>query len=78
MSAAQFLPPLPPINSQLVDQDGRMTIAWQKYMPFLDQILRQGLLGPFTNAANDAAAAAAGVPINGFYRNGSVVQIRVT
>jgi hypothetical protein len=33
---------------------------------------------PLRNFANDAAAAAGGVPLNGFYRNGSVVQIRVT
>ena len=33
---------------------------------------------PLKNFANDTAAAAGGVPINGFYRNGSVVQIRVT
>lgn len=31
-----------------------------------------------TNAANDAAAASAGIAVNGLYRNGSVVQIRVT
>lgn len=31
-----------------------------------------------TNAANDAAAAAAGVPVGGVYRNGSVLMIRVT
>lgn len=30
-----------------------------------------------TTYANDAAAAAGGVPLNGFYRNGSVVQVRV-
>ena len=30
------------------------------------------------NAANDAAAAAAGVPVSGAYRNGSVLQVRVT
>ena len=29
------------------------------------------------NAANDAAAQAAGVPINGMYRNGSVLMVRV-
>lgn len=29
------------------------------------------------NAANDAAAATAGVPINGMYRNGSVLMVRV-
>jgi hypothetical protein len=32
---------------------------------------------PLTNAANDAAAAAAGVPLNGWYRNGSVMMQRV-
>ncbi|HNC90519.1 MAG TPA: hypothetical protein PL000_16425, partial [Anaerolineales bacterium] len=30
------------------------------------------------NYANDAAAAAGGVPVGGVYRNGSVLQIRVT
>lgn len=29
------------------------------------------------NAANDAAAAGAGVPVGGIYRNGSVVMVRV-
>lgn len=37
-------------------------------------ILSSGL----TNAANDAGAASAGVPVNGLYRNGSVVMIRVS
>ena len=36
------------------------------------------IVGPLINAVNDAAAAAAGVPVNALYRNGSVVQIRVT
>lgn len=36
--------------------------------------LTQGL----QNFANDAAAAGGGIPVNGLYRNGSVVQIRVT
>jgi len=30
------------------------------------------------NYADDATAAAAGVPLGGLYRNGSVVQIRVS
>jgi hypothetical protein len=30
------------------------------------------------NFANDVAAAAAGVPIGGLYRNGNVVQIRIS
>ena len=29
------------------------------------------------NAANDAAAATAGVPVGGTYRNGSALQVRV-
>jgi hypothetical protein len=29
------------------------------------------------NAANDTAAATAGVPVGGIYRNGSVLQVRV-
>lgn len=33
--------------------------------------------GKLVNAANDAAAAAAGVPLNGTYRNGSVLMVRV-
>jgi hypothetical protein len=30
-----------------------------------------------TNAANDAAAAAAGIPIGGMYRNGSIMMQRI-
>ena len=30
------------------------------------------------NAANDAAAATAGVPLHGMYRNGSALMVRVT
>lgn len=36
------------------------------------------IVGMLQNAANDAAASALGVPVNGLYKNGSVVQIRVT
>jgi hypothetical protein len=32
---------------------------------------------PLANYLNDAAAAAGGVPVGGFYRNGSVVMVRV-
>lgn len=35
-------------------------------------------LTALTNAANDAAAASAGVAVNQVYRNGSVLQVRVT
>tara|TARA_Y100000401_G_scaffold47262_1_gene36392 strand:+ start:3242 stop:3901 length:660 start_codon:yes stop_codon:yes gene_type:complete len=35
------------------------------------------LIGGLGNYADDAAAAAGGVPINGLYRNGNVIQIRI-
>ena len=35
-------------------------------------------LPAMTDAANDAAAATAGIPVGGFYRNGSIVMQRVT
>lgn len=35
-------------------------------------------IGAFGNYANDAAAATGGVPVGGFYRNGSVMMIRVS
>lgn len=34
-------------------------------------------VGSLGNYANDTAAAAGGVPINGLYRNGSAVMVRV-
>ena len=34
--------------------------------------------GVLPNYANDTAAASGGVPIGGLYRNGSVVQVRVS
>ena len=36
------------------------------------------LIGGLGNYADDAAAAAGGVPINGLYKNGNNIQIRVT
>lgn len=41
---------------------------------------QSGYVSPATlvNAANDAAAASAGVPVGALYRNGSDVQVRVT
>lgn len=58
---------------------GRQNNSWQPV------ILQSGgtMLGPLqlanlVNAANDAAAAVAGVQISELYRNGSVVMIRVS
>jgi hypothetical protein len=49
---------------------GRQTAAWVPVVPTVGATL--------TNAANDAAAATAGVPLNGVYRNGSALMIRIT
>jgi hypothetical protein len=37
-----------------------------------------GNIGPLASAANDAAAKAAGVPVNQLYQNNGVVMIRRT
>lgn len=77
---AQQLNPLLPPTFPLVDSQGKPTPAFQQYQSTLDAIVRlltggnQGLV----NAANDVAAAAAGVQINQLYRNGNAVQIRLT
>jgi len=65
-----------PLTKQRIANDQREQLYFgqqpiQQYQTFLPI----SLLGNF---ANDAAAAAGGVVIGGFYRNGSVLQIRVT
>ena len=35
-------------------------------------------ISSLTNAADDTAAASAGVPVNGLYRDGSTLKIRVS
>jgi heme oxygenase len=64
---------IPTPSVTLVDpQTGIIDQYWYDYLA--------ALAGgqPLKNFANDAAAAAGGVAINVFYRNGRVVQIRVT
>lgn len=64
----------------LIDKDGRATPLFRDLMTQLDRLVGlmvQGNAPNMVNAANDAAAAAAGVAIGQFYRNGSVVQMRV-
>jgi hypothetical protein len=68
-----------------MQQNGLPAIIFLQYTASLDLALRTllndfngALIGPLTNATNDVNAAAAGVPINGLYRNGNAVQIRLT
>lgn len=78
------LPPSQHIPVVTVDPD-TLAVAvaqpWQEYFASTDSIMRQlanAVIGSLINAVSDAAAAAAGVPIGGLYRNGNAVQIRLT
>lgn len=65
---------------QLVGNDGRPTQAFRDYMTKLDLLvaaLAAGNLGTLVNAADDAAAALAGVNVGQSYRNGSILMVRV-
>ena len=64
---------LPPTNQPWVDAQGRPTQAFVTFMT----ALAQNNIGPFPSAANDAAAAKAGVPIGALYQNNGSVQIRI-
>ncbi len=76
------VPPLPQQNVAEWDNARSMTPVWRSFWISLLQVivaLNGGTaLFTFGNYANDAAAAAGGVKIGQMYRNGSVVQIRVT
>jgi len=83
--------PLPPVNTQWIDRDGSPSLSFRQYFLPFDAVVR-GLMGFFgaatfatsttpgtlINAVDDAHAQLAGVAIGQLYRNGSVVQIRVT
>jgi hypothetical protein len=71
---SQFKPEFP-----IVDKDGRPSQLFRDYETKADALLTQIATGmnTLTSAANDAAAAAAGVGIGQLYRNGSVIQVRV-
>lgn len=80
--AIDFKPPLPRPDLPLVTpQDGRLTLSNAQYLQALDQTVRAlaaGQLGSVVNAANDAAAARAGVAVGQLYRSGSQLMIRVS
>lgn len=68
-------------DAQAVGKLQLIASQWvQAVQQFLTSFTNGGYIniGTLTNAANDGAAAAAGVPVGALYRNGSVVQIRVT
>ena len=74
------LTPMPLLTARWVEADGTPSQIWRNYLVSVDRLLR-GLagasIGPLTNAANDAAAAAANVPIGGLYQASGTVRIRL-
>jgi hypothetical protein len=72
----------PQPNTRWINPDGTPTQVFREYMKSIDVLLgglaNGSVIGPLINAANDAAAAAAGVPIGGLYRTTNAVQIRLT
>jgi hypothetical protein len=64
--AAAKLAPLPQASIPWVDSQGRPTQAFYRFMA----ALAANNTGPYVSAANDAAAASAGVPLNGVYDDG--------
>jgi hypothetical protein len=64
--------PMPTQNVALTDpQTGLVSVDWFAFFAGIQ-------IGPLKDFANDAAAAAGGVGLNGFYKTGSTVKIRVT
>lgn len=66
----------------IVDSAGRPEQLFRDYMAKLDALVSAMAAGGvplnlLVNAANDAAAAAVGVPVSGMYRNGSILMVRV-
>lgn len=77
--SATSVPRQPPFNSPVMEPgENIFGVVWRNYLLAMDSMFRTAQYGQLINAANDSAAAAAGVPINGFYRNGSIVMVRVT
>lgn len=85
MPLTQPKPLPPPVLSPLgrVDKSTQtiaLTQPWVEYFASIDaniRLLSAARFGSLVNAANDAAAAAAGVQIGGLYRNVNAVQIRL-
>ena len=82
---AQAPNPLPAVSNAWISVPaGSPSYAFQTYFLTLDAAVRNlcnNLFGSPTqlvNAANDAAAAKAGVKVGQLYRNGSIVMVRVT
>lgn len=63
-----------PVDNKTADWPRRIAEAINEHAKALDA----KDLGSLGDYANDAAAAAGGVVVGGFYRNGSVLMVRVS
>jgi hypothetical protein len=81
MALSLKIPPLPQATVALVGPGGAGSITFAQYLIALDAVVRAlaaGNVGTLVEAANDAAAATAGVAVGSIYRNGSQVMVRVS
>jgi hypothetical protein len=72
--------PLPLLTARWVNSDGSPSLIWRQYLLSSDATLRplaRAIVGPLVSAANDAAAATAGVVVGGLYQNAGAVRIRL-
>ena len=78
---ARQVPPLPAPNVPEF-LNTTMSATWRQFwlnlLLYISGTPDGSNLAASTSYANDAAATIGGVPIGGFYRNGSVVQVRIT
>lgn len=75
---ARDLPPLPAPDVPMFGADRNMSPTWRQFWVNLMLYISGVQLAQSTSYANDAAAAAGGVKIGQFYRDGSVVKVRVS
>ncbi len=66
------------LGPQLVPPNASATIGGAAAGVTIEGTIAAPELQTSTTYANDSAAAAAGVPLGRFYRNGSVVQLRIS
>lgn len=78
---ARTVPPLPDPRVPMFE-GSVMGATWRQFwlnlLLWVSETPSGANLATSVSYANDAAAAAGGVPVGGYYRNGSVVQVRVT
>lgn len=80
MAAILQFKPRPAPSQPWVHPNGHPTEAFATFMQSVEMLLKMlngtgGIV--LVDAANDAAAAAAGVALGALYRNGSIFMIRV-